>query len=138
MNSLFGKMLPLFGGFRRVEDFFTEIVVRLFELRPDICLGWLEEVGAISNREDGEVRRTIQIHPQKPFGRDRIDIFMEVISTSRSGDAEPFIEIIAIESKLGAREGEGQLPKYATHLKEMSGNRKTLLYVTRNYDPKWV
>ncbi|MBA2375545.1 MAG: hypothetical protein M3494_03475, partial [Actinomycetota bacterium] len=56
MTSLFGRMLPLFIGVWKVEDLFTEAVARLFERRPDICLGWLEEIGAIFTPKENERR----------------------------------------------------------------------------------
>ncbi len=50
-------MVGLFPSVVRLEDLFTEAVARLFERRPDICLGWLEELGAISASEEDIKRR---------------------------------------------------------------------------------
>lgn len=41
-----------------------------------------------------------------------------------------------IESKIGSWEGADQLRRYAGHLEQIPSDRKTLAYITRNYDPK--
>ena len=48
MTSLFGRLLPFSKRPRRVEDLFTEVVARLFERRPDLCVDWLRENDFIS------------------------------------------------------------------------------------------
>ena len=45
MTSVLGRMVRLFSGPRRIEDLFAEAVARLFELRPNLCVAWLEEEG---------------------------------------------------------------------------------------------
>ena len=45
-------------------------------------------------------------------------------------------DVVMIESKVGSKEGQEQLRKYAEHLDRMAVAGKTLLYVTRAYDPK--
>jgi hypothetical protein len=45
--------------------------------------------------------------------------------------------MVMVESKIGSGEGQDQLRRYGEHLDEMAGfDGKTLLYVTRGYDPK--
>jgi hypothetical protein len=44
--------------------------------------------------------------------------------------------VVMIESKIGSWEGQEQLRRYAEHLDRMTGTRKTLVYITRAYDPK--
>ncbi len=85
MTSLFGRMLPLFTGVRRVEDLFTEAVARLFERRPDICLGWLESLDLISISEDDQ-QRHVRVSTQRTFVRldehetdSRPDLIVEII-----------------------------------------------------------
>lgn len=47
------------------------------------------------------------------------------------------MQLIFVESKLGSAEGADQLWRYADHLRNAEGaERKTLVYVTRDYDPK--
>jgi hypothetical protein len=44
---------------------------------------------------------------------------------------------VLVESKISAQEGRDQLQNCAAYLEEMKGfGRKTLLYITRAYDPK--
>gem|GEM_PF-1084924 len=143
MTSLFGRMLPLFIGVWKVEDLFTEAVARLFERRPDICLGWLEEIGAIFTPKENERRYVRRVSTQKSFvaleehGRgSRPDMLVEISRASDEEDAETHTELVMFESKLGSWEGPEQLKRYAAHLENMSATRKTLVYITRAYDPK--
>jgi PD-(D/E)XK nuclease superfamily len=139
---LLGRLLPLFTGARRVEDLFTEAVARLFERRPELCLAWLDDLEVITSGPK-ENRRRIHITTQKTFlaleehdSGSRPDMIVEVYETSEGTDLEGLIEVVMIESKIGSAEGEDQLKRYASHLSDMSGTRKTLVYITRAYDPK--
>jgi len=142
MTSLLGRLLPLFAGTRRVEDLFTEAVARLFERRPDICLGWLESLDLISaSGEDWP--RHVHVSTQRTFVRldehetgSRPDLIVEICCASEDDESEPYTEIVMFESKIGSVEGEDQLKRYAAHLNGVYGTRKTLVYITRNYDPK--
>lgn len=142
MTSLFGRMLPLFTGVRRVEDLFTEVVARLFERRPDICLGWLEELALTSpTREDRP--RYVHVSTQRTFVRldkhetdSRPDLIVGITFASGDDESEPCTEIMLIESKIRSWEGKDQLKRYAAHLSTLPGVRKTLVYITRAYDPK--
>lgn len=135
-------MLPLFVGVRRVEDLFTEAVARLFELRQDLCLGWLEEIGVISPERDGMYRFVQRVSTQKSFVAhddhetgSRPDMIVE-IGYAPADDSEPYTEVVMIESKIGSLEGQDQLRRYASHLERLSSEKKTLIYITRAYDPK--
>src|SRR5215210_1597721 len=59
MTSLLGKLLPLFSGPRKVEDLFTEAVARLFERRPELCVGWLRSEELIPSGEEDD-----KVHPR--------------------------------------------------------------------------
>lgn len=143
MTSLLGRLLPLFTGARRVEDLFTEAVARLFERRPELCLSWLEDLDLIMPVSE-EDQRYIHVTTQKSFvaleehgSGSRPDLIVEVHHASEDAESESFVEIVMVESKIGSWEGQGQLRKYAEHLDKMIGSSsKTLLYVTRAYDPK--
>lgn len=142
MTSLLGRLLPLFVGARRVEDLFTEAVARLFERRPDLCLSWLDELGLITSASEGD-RRYIRVTTQKSFvaldehaSGSRPDLIVEVHHAAKDAELESSIEVVMIESKVGSWEGQAQLKRYAEHLSYMSGTRKTLVYITRAYDPK--
>lgn len=142
MTSLLGRLLPLCTGARRVEDLFTEAVARLFERRPELCLSWLDDLDLITPVSE-EARRYIRVTTQKSFvaldehGRgSRPDLIVEVHHAAEDGELGSSIEVVMIESKIGSIEGENQLKSYAGHLSDMSGTRKTLVYITRAYDPK--
>jgi len=145
MTSLLGKLLPLFSGPRKVEDLFTEAVARLFERRPELCVGWLRSEELIPSGEEDD-----KVHPrvasQKWLGTlgqqdkaSRVDHQIEVQSSTAD---EPegggvVADVVLVESKVGSREGKEQLRHYAEHLHHMRTYRsKTLLYITRGYDPK--
>jgi hypothetical protein len=142
MTSLFGRLLPLFAGRRRVEDLFTEAVARLFERQPELCLSWLDDTGLIDPTL-GEDRRYVRVTTQKSFvaleehdSGSRPDLVLEVHHSVKDAELESSVEIVMIESKIGFAEGESQLRRYAGHLSEMTGTSKTLVYITRAYDPK--
>lgn len=143
MTSLLGRLLPLFTGPRRVEDLFTEAVARLFERRPELCLSWLDDLALISPAS-GEDQSYIRVTTQKSFvaldehGRgSRPDLIVEVHHAAEDVELESSIDVVMVESKIGSWEGPEQLRRYAGHLDEMTGSgNKTLLYVTRAYDPK--
>jgi len=143
LTSLFGRLLPLFVGARRVEDLFTEAVARLFERRPGLCLSWLDNLDLITP-VSGEAQRYIRVTTQKSFmaldehgSGSRPDLIVEVQHVVEDVEMESSIEVVMVESKIGSWEGSEQLRRYAQHLNEMTGvGKKTLLYVTRGYDPK--
>jgi hypothetical protein len=70
----------------------------------------------------------------------RPDLLIEVRWSSAEGPAADgdVAEVVMVESKIGSGEGSQQVRRYAEHLDTMVGLRgKTLLYITRAYDPKW-
>lgn len=143
MTSLLGRLLPLFTGARRVEDLFTESIARLFERRPDLCCKWLDEIGLISPPNENKQMYVQRVSTQKSFvaleGHDRgsrPDMIVGVSRTSEDDEPRPYTELVMLESKIGSWEGPEQLRRYAAHLGNMSGDRKTLVYITRAYAPK--
>ncbi len=141
MTSLLGRLLPLFTGAWRVEDLFTETVAHLFERRPDICLGWLDSLALITPVSE-EDRRYIRATTQKSFvaleehGRgSRPDLIVEVHHPV-ADELESSPDLVMIESKISSWEGQDQLKRYAEHLDKMTGMKRTLVYMTRAYDPK--
>ncbi len=142
MTSLLGRLLPLFTGARRVEDLFTEAVARLFERRPELCLSWLEELNLITPLPE-EDWRYIRVTTQKSFvaldehgSGSRPDLIVEVHRTVADAESESPPEVVMIESKIGSWEGQNQLKRYAEHLDKKTSAKKTLVYITRAYDPK--
>jgi hypothetical protein len=140
-------MLRLFPESVPLEDLFTEAVARLFETRPELCVAWLREVGALPpGREAAGGGARVRTRLQKWLGNldhreaaSRVDLMIEVLwppEGGAAGSAAP-ADVVVVESKVGSREGEGQLRRCAEHLHGMEGyGSKALLYVTRGYDPK--
>jgi hypothetical protein len=142
VTSLLGRLLPLFIGARRVEDLFTEAVARLFERRPELCLSWFESLDLITPASV-EGRRYVRVTTQKSFVAlhehdrgSRPDLIVEVHQTVEDPEMGGLVQVVMIESKIGSWEGHDQLKRYAGHLSKMSGMRKSLVYITRAYDPK--
>jgi len=143
MTSLLGRLLGLFPKSVRREDLFTEAVARLFETNPRLCLDWLRDAGIVSDGGESAGTRVI-VQTQKWLRSTdavqqarRADLFIEVRHSSRSDDNRIDPEAVIIESKIGSRERHDQLKSYAEHLEGMIGfARRTLVYITRAYDPK--
>lgn len=139
---MLGRLLWLFPESVPLEDLFTEAVARLFERRPELCLSWLDSL-ELTTSLAGEEQRYIHVTTQKPFvaldehGRgSRPDLIVEVHHADEYTELESSIDVVMIESKIGSVEGEDQLKRYAGHLNGMSGIKKTLVYITRAYEPK--
>lgn len=143
LTSLLGRLLRLFPDSVPLEDLFTEAVARLFETRPQLCFAWLEEVGALSS---GSASGTISVRSQRSFGplehhgvASRPDLVIEAHRPAGEefSTGDTLAEVVMIESKIGSKEGSEQLRRYAEHLDGMEGiGGKTLMYITRGYDPK--
>lgn len=147
MSSLLGRLVRLFPDSVPLEDLFTEAVARLFETKPELCIRWLEEAGLLFPTPAEEIgERYVRVSSQRSFTSlehhdtaSRPDLLIEVYRSSRedSRDGGPGADVVMVESKIASGEGQDQLRRYAVHLDGMAGyDGKTLLYVTRAYDPK--
>ncbi|QFS43302.1 PD-(D/E)XK nuclease family protein [Nostoc sphaeroides] len=131
--SLFTNLLNLHSGTKPREDFFTEIVAYFLSLNNDILLAWLKHHSIISDDNYSSVKISTQqehqalaIHTEDS----RLDIVVE-LSTGLNTD------VIFIESKIGAKDGNNALKKYAEILSNLPNVRyRILIYITRDYDPK--
>jgi hypothetical protein len=145
VTSLLGRLVRLFPESVPLEDLFTEAVARLFETRPVLCLTWLEDAGLLSSGSAKAGEGYVRVWSQKRFNprehhdtASRVDLVIKVRWPSKDGVMEDeAAEVVMIESKIGSKEGPEQLRRYAEHLEGMAGfGYKTLLYITRSYDPK--
>jgi len=148
LTSLLGRVLRSFPNSLQRENLFTEAVAHLFETRPQLCLAWLGEEELISPLgAAGVIREYPNIATQKWFAplenhgktASQVDLFIRVhrILEEDFGESEALRDVVMIESKIGSREEEGQLRRYAEHLASMPNvGSKTLVYITRSYDPK--
>ena len=148
--SVLSRLLRFHGGTVRLEDYFTEIFAHLLSIYPDLCLAWLSQSGVLPN--NGKYSH-IRITTQRAFGAldahrhsSRPDVVIElsegfspeVAHDERSGEVPvPPRDVVFVESKIGSREGDDQLKRYAEQLSDIpSVRRRKLVYVTRGYDPK--
>ncbi|QLE39728.1 hypothetical protein FD723_03995 [Nostoc sp. C052] len=131
--SLFSNLLNLHSGNKPREDFFTEIVAYFLSLNNDILLDWLKHHSIISDDNYSSIKiSTQQEHKgiESHTEDSRFDIVVE-LSNGLSTD------VIFIESKIGAKDGNNALKKYAEILSNLSNVRhRILIYITRDYDPK--
>lgn len=131
--GLFGRLLKLHSGAVPREDFFTEVVAHLFEAEPETCLAWIDQAGLLSQKERLGVRISTQ-HSLDALEHhatgSRPDMLIQAYD-------EEGIDAVLVESKIGSREGLDQLRRYAELLVGLPDAReKTLVYITRDYDPK--
>lgn len=131
--SLFTKLLNLHSGSKPREDFFTEIVAYFLSLNNDILLDWLKHHLIISDDNYSSINISTQQEHQalaEHTEDSRLDIVVE-LSTGLTTD------VIFIESKIGAKDGNNALRKYADILSNLPNIRhRILIYITRDYDPK--
>ncbi|MHC5729679.1 MAG: PD-(D/E)XK nuclease family protein, partial [Nostoc sp.] len=131
--SLFTNLLNLHSGNKPREDFFTEIVAYFLSLNNDILLGWLKHHSIISDENYSSIKiSTQQEHKglENHLDNSRLDIAVE-LSTGLNTD------VIFIESKIAAKDGNNALKKYADILSNLPNVRhRILIYITRDYDPK--
>jgi hypothetical protein len=132
---LLDRLLRLHGGRLPTEDFFTEVVAHLFESDQELARAWLAgvlEEGEVSEGMTVGVRTQVRHAALNGHGGGRRP---DLVLTLESAEGES-LHLIYVESKVGAVAGPGQLPEYAEHLAEQLASRRTLVYVTRDYDPK--
>lgn len=148
--SLLSRLLRFQGGTVRLEDFFTEVFAHLLSTYPELCLAWLNQSGVLPiDEEYGRINVTAQraFDALEAHGRSsRPDVIIELsegnsaeaVDDQRSGEvACPPTDVVFVESKVGSREGQDQLKRYAEHLSAIPDVRhRRLVYVTRDYDPK--
>ncbi|MEH1902413.1 MAG: PD-(D/E)XK nuclease family protein [Nostoc sp.] len=131
--SLFTNLLNLHSAIKPREDFFTEIVAYFLSLNNDILLDWLKHHSIISDDNYSSINiSTQQEHKglESHTEDSRLDIAVE-LSTGLNTD------VIFIESKIGAKDGNNALRKYADILSNLPNVRhRILIYITRDYDPK--
>ena len=136
------RLIKLLGGLLRLhstsvpaEDFFTEVIAGLFRYHPELCLAWLKNLGVLGNAAQSELvgvstqQRLSTLESHAMGSRPDLEIR---IRTPIYG-----MQLIFVKSKLGSAEGANQLWRYADHLRNVEdAAHKTLVYVTRDYDPK--
>jgi hypothetical protein len=148
--SLLSRLLRFHGGTVRLEDFFTEVFAYLLAAYPELCLTWLYQSEVLSN--SGEYSR-ISVTTQRSFDAlashlhsSRPDVVIELFESipveaahdqwSEELPVTP-TDVVFIESKVGSREGQDQLKRYAEQLSAIPDvRRRKLVYITRSFDPK--
>jgi hypothetical protein len=148
--SLLSRLLRFHGGTVSQEDFFTEVFAHLLSAYPGLCITWLNQSEALPL---GDEYSHINVTTQRPFraleGHQYascpdvvIELFedfaKEGVDDERPDEATvPPMDVVFVESKVGSREGQDQLRRYAEHLSALPEVRhRRLVYITRDYDPK--
>lgn len=110
-----------------------------------MCLAWLNQIGLLTVQLADASDVAINVSTQRTFTAldhhatdSRPDLMVEVYWTSGDlAEDSAVAEVIMFESKIGSREGPEQLRRYVEHLDRLTGfGSKTLVYITRGYDPK--
>jgi hypothetical protein len=129
LRSLF-RLFPT--GAVALEDFHTEVAAHVMGSLPDATLSWLREISATKLTTVDEVIVTTQeelsaleLHATGS----RPDIAIRLAKDGKR-------ELIYLESKIGATEGNRQLSRYAEHLHRRPEQRKALIFITRSYEAK--
>ncbi|WP_353932562.1 PD-(D/E)XK nuclease family protein [Okeanomitos corallinicola TIOX110] len=133
--SLFTKLLylNLNSVNKPLENFFTEIVVCFFQHNQTILINWLKYHSIINDETYSE----IEISPQKKYARLPNQNEDSIIDIQVKLSNEIYTDVIFIESKIGAKDGNNNLKKYAEILSDLPNFRhRILIYITRDYDPK--
>ena len=122
MNSIFTRLFKYRPSGDRLskEDFFTEAFVGVLKksclLRTEL-VEWL--IGQEVDDADIETQKTLA-------NGDRVDVWIEA-RNKRNGVRH----LIAMENKIGSRQGSGQLRRYAVELQRVeAANSRTLVYAT--------
>lgn len=119
-----------------LEDFFTEVLAGILRHHPALGIAWLTDMGVMP--EYSSPSELVSVSTQRRLVKledhalaSRPDLELKLRTPERDN------HLIFIESKVGSHEGVDQLWRYADHLLNTeSYEHKTLIYVTRNYDPK--
>lgn len=132
--SLFKNLLKLYPVPRRTEDFFTEIIVHLFNNQKDLAVAWLGNIGAIS-LDEVQSYTFFSATSQKTYsGLDhhandsRPDMVIQLDSQGKR-------TLIFVESKIASTQNPSQLTNYAEILCQENGfDKKILVYITRSFE----
>lgn len=133
--GLFGQVVALAQKERfPLEDIHTEIVAQVLRDSPTLTLAWLRAIGATMLGS----AKLASVTPQKTFpalAHHPVDSRPDLTISLAGAEGR---ELIFVESKVGAAEGEGQLQRYAEYLAAAdAGVRRTaLVYVTRDWEEK--
>ncbi|MBD2346345.1 PD-(D/E)XK nuclease family protein [Anabaena subtropica] len=131
--SLFKNLLNLHSSSKPLEDFFTEIIAYFLSINTDILIDWLKYHSIISEENYININILTQKYYEPLDNHDygsQPDIVIELTSETNT-------DVILIESKIAATEGDRQLQRYAEILSNLSyPKRRSLIYITRDYDPK--
>lgn len=132
--SLFRQLEKLYrpDRFQR-EDFLTEIVVQVLRNSKELTLEWLRSLG-VTDLKNADIKIDSQTNFKKLAGHDtdsRPDIAITIIEAGNT-------ELILIESKVDATQGDTQLQRYADHLaaekRRKALKKVTLVFITRDYE----
>lgn len=116
------------------EDFLTEIVAAVLAEHPELTLQWLRDLGVTALRAPCRVEVETQYPCRYDDGESLRPKFLDMRIRLIAESTE---EVVFVESKVGSGlSGDEQLAIYAAILAEQPGDRRTLLFITRDYSPQ--
>ena len=130
--SLFDQLRRLYRKDKfPLEDFHTEIVAQVLRDSPRLTLSWLRALGVTQLSDTDDITVATQEDFEALEGHatgSRPDIAIRL----SHGDS---VELVLIESKVGAKEGPDQLKRYAEHLVSNTDVQRTgLVFITRDFE----
>lgn len=134
-QSLFSRLKGLFpsSGFP-LEDYLTELVAHVVSRHPKEFIGWLRELGLTKLNQDAFLSVQTQYHCAADALAETPDKYPDIVLHLSDQTKS---EIIFIESKVGSDlSGADQLQRYAQILSGKDADRRTLLFITRDYSPQ--
>jgi hypothetical protein len=132
--SLFKQLEKLYrpDRFQR-EDFHTEIVAQVLRNSQTLTLAWLRGIGVthLGSVDDVKIDTQVKFEKLAEHPTDsRPDIEIRLVAGEKT-------ELILIESKIGSKQHDNQLERYAELLAEKKSEaleKTSLVFITRDYE----
>jgi hypothetical protein len=109
------------------EDYLTELFAYALQEYPAIMDDFLKLV-KIKKAKDSDTSLRTQYRFPKLKGHERESVPDMILFLSD--------HTVIIENKVGSTEGYQQLKRYAEHLNALKETKRTLVFITRDYEPK--
>ena len=124
--SLFNTLLRLQSSKIRLEDYLTEIFTHILQTEPEVMNAFVKLLKVDAGDEHFHASTQVSfLALEGHHSGSRPDLVLQSVN-----------HLIMVESKVGSKERYEQLKRYAEHLDKQEIKNKTLLYLTKNYDPK--
>lgn len=134
--SLFRQLKKLYRtDISQDEDILTEIAATVLNSSKSLALEWLHSLNVTSLKDVSRLKVSTQISFSKLGGHD-MDSRPDMVIELHGGENR---ELIFVESKVGSKQGDMQLSRYADHLVDQKNKnavqRVSLVFLTRDFEP---